>query len=45
MDIEKLINTMADIIGERHRIRIRANVRDRTVFLPPKGEKQYEKAV
>lgn len=45
MDIEKLIHTMTDIIGERHRIRIRANVRDRTVFLPHKGERQHEQII
>lgn len=33
MDLQKLINTMCDIIGEKHHIRINAQIHDKGDFL------------
>lgn len=39
MKIERLIGTMCEIVGERHRIKVTPHIHDKKGFQTKKGEK------
>lgn len=41
MDLQKLIDTMCGIIGEKHHIRIKAEIKDRGDFLQHEGVDRF----